>query len=97
MNITNRKGYDNQPSFSADEKLIYYVSVREDKQADIYSYNLKNKKTERFTKTLESEYSPSVNSDGLTLSSVVVEKDSSQKIHIINALNGSLVNLFMIF
>ena len=41
QNITNREGYDNQPSFSADGKKIFYVSVREDKQADIYIYDLK--------------------------------------------------------
>lgn len=88
INITNRPGYDNQPSFSADGKKIYYVSVREDKQADIYSYDLKKKKTLRLTNTSESEYSP-VNYDEETLTSVVVEKDSAQKIHFINVKNGN--------
>ena len=49
QNITNREGYDNQPSFSADGKKIFYVSVREDKQADIYIYDLKSEKTVQFT------------------------------------------------
>ncbi len=92
LNITNRKGYDNQPSFSADEKCIYYVSVREDNQSDIYIYNINNKKTKRLTNTIESEYSPQLNSDGLSISAVTVEKDSSQKIHMIDALKGNLIS-----
>ena len=42
VNITNRSGYDNQPSFSKDEKSIYFTSIRNDKQADIYLYNIKS-------------------------------------------------------
>jgi hypothetical protein len=36
MNITDRPGYDNQPSFSDDEQGIFFASVRDDAQADIY-------------------------------------------------------------
>ncbi|MFC1477639.1 hypothetical protein ACFL6L_04130 [candidate division KSB1 bacterium] len=42
-NITNRDGYDNEPFFSIDGKLILYTSIREDKQADTYSYDMENK------------------------------------------------------
>lgn len=89
LNLTNREGYDNQPSFSADEKKIYYVSVREDNQADIYYYDLKTKKNIQFTKTAESEYSPTLVDHGKQIASVVVESDSAQRIHFINALNGT--------
>lgn len=87
-NITNRVGYDNQPSFSSDSKKIYYVSIREDNQADIYYYDLKTLKTIQHTKTKESEYSPTLSMDGKFLNSVVVESDSAQRIHFINALTG---------
>ncbi len=87
-NITNRSGYDNQPSFSNDSKKIYYVSVREDKQADIYVYETGNQKTTQLTKTKESEYSPVITPDGKYLNSVVVESDSSQRIHYINSITG---------
>jgi len=88
QNITNREGYDNQPSFSADGKKIFYVSVREDKQADIYIYDLKSEKTVQFTKTPISEYSPEETPDGKFLSSVVVEQDSAQRIHFIDQITG---------
>jgi hypothetical protein len=87
INITSRKGYDNQPSFSADDKKIYYVSS-DGKQADIYYYDLKKKKIYPVTKSPESEYSPVITPDGNYITSVVVEKDSSQYIHFINLLTG---------
>lgn len=89
LNITNRDGYDNQPSFSDDGKKIFYVSIRGDKQADIYFYDLKSKKTLQLTKTTESEYSPVPCPDAPCLGSVVVEQDSAQRVHFINALSGT--------
>jgi dipeptidyl aminopeptidase/acylaminoacyl peptidase len=89
VNITNRPGYDNQPSFSPDGKKIYYVSVREDKQADIYAYAIGSGKITQLTKTKESEYSPVAESSGKTLHAVVVESDSAQRIHYINAEKGT--------
>ncbi len=94
INLSKRKGYDNQPSFSKDEKLIYYVSVHEDKQADIYTCDLKNKKIIQLTKTKESEYSPQLNHDGKSISVVAVEQDSSQKIHVMDALTGSFLKKY---
>lgn len=88
VNLTKRAGYDNQPSFSADGKKIFYVSIREDKQADIYCYDLNKKKTLQLTKSPISEYSPRETGGGKLLASVVVETDSSQTIHFINVQNG---------
>ncbi len=87
-NITKRTGYDNQPSFSNDSKKIYYVSIREDKQSDIYIYDIGSEKTVQLTKTKESEYSPVLTPDSKYLNSVVVEADSAQRIHFINSLTG---------
>ncbi len=87
-NINKRPGYDNQPSFSNDSKKIYFVSICEDKQADIYTYDIGNEKTIQLTRTKESEYSPVLTSDGKHLNSVVVESDSAQRIHFINSLTG---------
>ena len=42
-NITNRKGYDNQPCFTKDGKQILFVSVRDTLQSDIFSYTIKTK------------------------------------------------------
>ena len=39
-NITNRAGYDNQPSFSVDGKHIFFTSSRRENNFDIYKYTL---------------------------------------------------------
>jgi hypothetical protein len=88
VNVTNRKGYDNQPSFSPDGKKIYY-SRHEGEQTDIYTYDLKKKKIEPLTSSPESEYSATFTPDEKFICSVVVQQDSSQKIHYINPLTGA--------
>jgi hypothetical protein len=88
LNITHREGYDNQPTFSSDGKKIYYVSIKEDNQADIYYYDLRSKKNIPFTKSRVSEYSPTFVEEEKFLASVVVEEDSAQRIHFINTENG---------
>jgi hypothetical protein len=75
VNITNRRGYDNQPSW--DGETILYTSVR-DGQADIYRYA--NDQHERLTTTRESEYSPAITPDGRAFSVVRVERDSTQRL-----------------
>lgn len=88
LNINNRAGYDNQPTFSSDTKSILYVSIKDDKQADIYQYNSKAKTHIQLTKTKTSEYSPTVLPDGKGFSCVVVEMDSVQRVWQYN-FNGS--------
>ncbi|MDA8017052.1 MAG: hypothetical protein MPN21_06335 [Thermoanaerobaculia bacterium] len=61
-NLTDREGYDNQPSFSADGKTIYYTSMHEagdgTRQTDVWAYDLSTDELRQVTKTPESEYSP---------------------------------------
>ena len=81
MNITDRPGYDNQPSFSADEKDIFFTSVRDDAQADIYRYDIATKGTTRVTTTApESEYSATPIEGSRAISVVRVERDSAQRL-----------------
>jgi WD40-like Beta Propeller Repeat len=81
VNITNRPGYDNQPAFSPNGREIYYTSTREDAQADIYTYNIAAKTTQRLTKTApESEYSATVMPSRERISVIRVEKDSTQRL-----------------
>ena len=80
VNITNRPGYDNQPSFTPDGRSVLFTSVRGDGQADIYRYDLRSKATERITSTPESEYSPTVYGNGMRFSVVRVEADSTQRL-----------------
>lgn len=87
LNVTNRKGYDNQPSFSSDGKAMYYVSNKDSNQTDIFVYNFKNKTTHSLCQTTESEYSPTLTCDKKFLTCVTVLKDSSQKL-----VNYDIVN-----
>ncbi len=80
INITNRNGYDNQPMFLPDGLSLLYTSIRMDRQADIYRYDLIDKSTIRITRTQESEYSPTIMPNGKHFSTVRVEADSSQRL-----------------
>ncbi|MBC8155315.1 MAG: PD40 domain-containing protein, partial [Bacteroidetes bacterium] len=80
VNITQRKGYDNQPSFTPDGKSLLFTSIREDGQADSYRYNLRQRTTTQLTRTPESEYSPVVTPDRTHFSVIRVEKDQTQRL-----------------
>ena len=80
VNITQREGYDNQPRFADDGKSIYYVAIKEDKQADIYNYDIATKAIKLLTTTAESEYSPIITPNQKSFSVVRVEKDSTQRL-----------------
>jgi hypothetical protein len=80
-NITKRKGYENQPSFSADSKTIYFTSFSDTStQTDIYTYSFTTQQVKPYTSSGTSEYSPAVNFTGTGLSVLMVEEDSSQRI-----------------
>ena len=79
-NITNRKGYDNQPHFLPDSKKLFLTSIREDEQADIFLYEIGTASAKRITNTAESEYSPTLTPDGHFFSTIRVEKDGTQRL-----------------
>jgi hypothetical protein len=84
-NLTQRAGYDNQPSFSPDGKRLYYTVVREGgpegtTQADIFRLDLGTGRSEPFTSTPESEYSATVTPSGREVSVIRVETDSTQRL-----------------
>jgi hypothetical protein len=78
--ITEWKGYDNQPSFLPDGKSLFYTSIRDDGQADVYRYNIADNTITRITQTSESEFSPTVMPDGKHFSVIRVEPDSTQRL-----------------
>ena len=81
INITHKKGYDNQPAFSPDSKYILFASQPDtNKPTDIYKYDILKKTTARLTNTPLSEYSPTFMPDGKNISVVMVEKDSTQRL-----------------
>jgi WD40 repeat protein len=78
FNITNRPGYDNQPSWDSNARILY-TSIQGG-QADIYQINFETSAAGRVTDTPESEYSPGVTPDGKAISVVRVERDSTQRL-----------------
>ena len=80
LNVTRRAGYDNQPSFSADGRTVFYTSIREDAQADIWRVAAAGGPPSRVTDTPESEYSALLTPDRLHLSVIRVERDSTQRL-----------------
>jgi len=79
VNITNRPGYDNQPSFLPDGRSILYTSVR-DSQADIYRFDIERRTNSAVTQTRESEYSPTPLPNKVGFSVIRVEADSTQRL-----------------
>ncbi len=80
IRVTERDGYDNQPSFSADGQFLFYTAIR-DGQADIFRYNFQDGSTDTLTQTPESEFSPQASGDGTGFYVVRVElRDSLQRL-----------------
>lgn len=95
LNITDRVGYDNQPSFTTDGSSVFFTSVREDAQADIYRYDIAVKGTSRVTTSApESEYSATSFDGGRAISVIRVEKDSTQRLWKI-PLDGSAPSVIL--
>lgn len=81
FNFTKRKGYDNQPSFSANGEHIYYVAYKDTVQSDIYHYSIYDSTTAAITNTPESEFSPTISPDGYHLSIIRVDSDKAQRMY----------------
>ena len=50
-NITNHKGYDNQPFFHPSKPLIYFSSFNDSGRSDIKYFNIETKETKNLTTT----------------------------------------------
>ncbi|MEL6134968.1 MAG: hypothetical protein AAFR59_16535, partial [Bacteroidota bacterium] len=75
-NITNRKGYDNQPSFSPDGSKVFYIAADDSGQSDVFFYDLQQGAPFKMTQTpLRKEYSPKITPDGKHFTTVAIEKD----------------------
>jgi len=78
-NVTNRVGYDNQPSFTPDGRAILYTA-QHDGQTDVWRYDIAARSAAPVTRTPESEYSPAVAPDRRWITVVRVEADSAQRL-----------------
>lgn len=77
-NLTARPGYDNQPFFLDDGRLLYTAIA--DGQADIWIHDLGGGTKSRLTETAESEYSPTPIPGEDAISVVRVEADGTQRL-----------------
>jgi WD40-like Beta Propeller Repeat len=78
FNITNRKGYDNQPSWDGNRRILY--TSQSAGQTDIYEINFETSTIGKVTDTPESEYSAALTPDGNGITVVRVERDSAQRL-----------------
>ncbi len=59
VNVTDRDGYDNQPSFDPSGSLLYYTAALDATQTETFRYDLGAMATEPVTRTTDaSEFSP---------------------------------------
>ena len=78
FNITNRIGYDNQPFWEKNDRILYTaVSAG---QTDIRAIDLGDAVNSAVTNTPESEYSAALTPDGEAITVVRVERDSAQRL-----------------
>lgn len=78
-NISNNKGYDNQPSFSLDGKSIFFTTSRRENNFDIFEYNLTNNKISPVITSPDNEYTAK-NLDENTITFVREGKDQTMTV-----------------
>lgn len=75
----NRTGYNNQPAWLGEQKLLITVGQPTDTtQTEIWEIDLAANTRERVTETTESEFSATPMDDGRSFSSVLIENDGEQ-------------------
>lgn len=93
--ISNGIGYNNQPSFTKDCKIIYFTSnVLDSLQTDLFAYDIAKGQSQRLSNVGLSEYSPLIRpgfSKGLT--HVRVEDDKKQHLRFYDSTYTSSLNL----
>jgi hypothetical protein len=85
----NPKRYDNQPAFGGDGRTMLFTSNRDGAQTDIYFLELQTRQIRQFTRTPESEFSPTVMPDEAGVSVIRVEADGTQRVWMFPAGGGT--------
>lgn len=80
--ITTHKGYDNQPNFLPNGKGLLYTSMRikadGQYQSDSFEYDFASGKHTNLTKSITSEYSPTLMNNGRYFSTIVERENEQQ-------------------
>ena len=90
VNVSNNKGYDNQPCFIEKINSIAYVSSRDKKPTDVYLYEPATGNTKQFTSTAEAEFSPKITPDGNGISVVKGAEQNLTRISLDGAVTEKL-------
>ena len=77
-NITQHKGYDNQPYFHPKKGEIFYASFDDSGRSDIKVFDVKKNSTRNFTLTRDREYSPTLVPDGKYISCILQRDNGVQ-------------------
>ena len=76
--VTPDTCYNNQPFFSPNNLLLYYVSDKKDSQTNVYNYQINDHVSNKiFRRQGLKEYSPQLMPDGKHISVVQVQRDDS--------------------
>ncbi len=88
LNISNDLGYNNQPSFSSNETVLF--AGNNEGQTDISEYNLNTKSKKWVNKKTEGgEYSPQKFPSSNDVAAVRLDKNGFQRLYRYNAENGN--------
>ena len=79
-NVTERKGYDNQPWFTPDSKSFLFSANQEPDRTDVFEYFIESGETKQVTNSPTQEYSPQVSPDNKTISFVTDGETANQSI-----------------
>ncbi|MDP2686119.1 MAG: hypothetical protein Q8O62_02795 [Aequorivita sp.] len=92
QNISNDLGYNNQPSFSSNETVLF--AGNNDGQTDISEYNLTSKNQKWVnSKTEGGEYSPQKFPSNTDVAAVRLDKDGLQRLYRYSAESGNSTEL----
>jgi len=86
-NVSRYDGYDNQPSFAADGRSLFFTRIVANGSTDIFRADFNTGRVDAVRSTPESDYSAAANTVGDALTVVRVEADSAQRLWRI-PLNG---------
>ncbi|WP_299116660.1 nuclear transport factor 2 family protein [uncultured Winogradskyella sp.] len=90
-NISNNEGYDSQPSFLNEDKVLF-ASTRNE-QTDIAQYNINYNSKIYINSTEGGEYTPLKIPNKNAVSAVRLDKDGKQRLYTYNLSNGESTEL----
>jgi hypothetical protein len=79
-NVTDRKGYDNQPSFTLKGDAVLYTASDDKGKTDTWKFSLPDGKPVHLTAYPLNLYSPTQTPDGKSFSAIGVAPDSTQRL-----------------